>query len=1558
MSESTGQRVFSSAFNFHEFIHHGVDPRTGSYSCELHLADVKTFEGRGPLIPIKLRFSSMDPADVGFGVGWSMSVSSFNTQTHRLTLASGEVHELTKVADQYAFKDHKVNNLLFLNDGAGRFRVVTKTGNVEELTVHGDSHLAVTSKVTSSNGLSCTFAHRLYQGKLLLHAIFGRRESLRIDYLGEGGFVLTQNPGTRAEAVFSVRKVAEETVVSLPENAGEWRIGYTVLDGRTYIQRVINPMRGEEHLEYGNVQLHSRSSSGHKEKIHAVSKYTRSPGFGNPAIVKTYEFSAKNFLLRGEREGDAEGEAVYEREPNYQYSSVERQMNGDLGKEREVRRTYNVFHLLICEEVACGNTRHKCEYEHYPAKKGLPSQQSANYQLVHVKTVTYEEVGRTEGPKQRVEKTTTEFDEYGNLLSETKPDGTRSEYLYYTVDELRGSIPIVRHLKELRRIPAPAPTPNGTLIKRFSYTVQSSLTAGGYLDVWPETEELIELSTGLEKKCFQQKTTYLKDIKKHRVYGRPAYVDISFGSEEFTQLSYAYRFFEQEFGNGKVEVETTVAGFDGTSKITTHVYSAYTGEELSRTADGAATVVAERDVLGRLVRETVSPYSKYEAGRKTEYLQVSRSAEEDKEQAPCGLRCHDVNGRKQIVFYDGFGRVLSVSESYEEIIDEHGMPLTAEVYGASYNDVGQLAYESFNDYFGRPDKTAPIVLTKKYDYDDWGHLKAIVHTDRKVERISFDPISMSESRWLLAKSASGGGGDKVFLALTESMREAKNVSIKKINLFGHVDEVKVFDGQSWHTTSNTYDGIGRCVSRKDPLGNVSHYRYDVFDRKTQTILPDGTVVETRYAANSHEPHPTEIKVGSVILGTQEFDGIGRLIKKATGGVETQYQYARGVPYPELQTNADGSTIRYSHDAHLDGALLLRHATVVVNEKPESVLSQRWYDPRTNKLVTAQEGDSSVNRSYWPSGYIKEESYRVLDKNYSVRHSYSHGGRLVKTILPNGDVREVVYDEAGRVEKVSQSAIQAQMTYDPVGLLSEVEVLDTPQGYCMKTSLEYDALGRETRRTLSFKKIPDEFSTVHWEMQSEYAADNNLVARSIESAGQETLSESFVYDSRGRLVRYRCEGESPLDGFGRRVREQVYEFDVFDNITSVKTEAADGAMHTEFYDYDIPAGCGRLTGVRVGGETVPSMVFKYDKSGRLVTDGQKEHTYRYDALGRLNIINNVPRNVVEAFSYDGTDRLLTVAIGGLTRNRFYIDSRVCVELINETAITFLEHAGMLLAQCEGTKVGENRPPALLFGTDMNNSVRVVATDDPRDPVRTLGYLPYGLSGSEAGKRGIHRTHDEISLAQFNGELRSAVMGGYHLGNGYRTYDPELMRFHQPDASSPFGAGGINAYAYCLGDPINHIDPTGHWSWRTWLGIGLGVLTIVAVVAEVMTAGAITPLLVVGASMGVCSGVTGIASALVKEYHPGSVAGDVLGYVSMVTGLLSLSVGAYSNYPQIMLTLSNLLKGAASEAPLLSRLASAVASGVKTLGPIRGTLLTGTAVAKGDDIRRWAFRISPA
>ncbi|MFJ4443137.1 RHS repeat-associated core domain-containing protein [Pseudomonas sp. NPDC089422] len=88
-----------------------------------------------------------------------------------------------------------------------------------------------------------------------------------------------------------------------------------------------------------------------------------------------------------------------------------------------------------------------------------------------------------------------------------------------------------------------------------------------------------------------------------------------------------------------------------------------------------------------------------------------------------------------------------------------------------------------------------------------------------------------------------------------------------------------------------------------------------------------------------------------------------------------------------------------------------------------------------------------------------------------------------------------------------------------------------------------------------------------------------------------------------------------------------------------------------------------------------------------------------------------------------------------------------------------------------------------------------------------YTPYGYRADQGGP-----------VLGFTGQPRDANTGCYLLGNGRRAFNPRLMRFHSPDDMSPFSAGGLNAYAYCAGDPINRSDPSGR-SWLDWLVQGI-------------------------------------------------------------------------------------------------------------------------------------------
>jgi RHS repeat-associated protein len=165
-----------------------------------------------------------------------------------------------------------------------------------------------------------------------------------------------------------------------------------------------------------------------------------------------------------------------------------------------------------------------------------------------------------------------------------------------------------------------------------------------------------------------------------------------------------------------------------------------------------------------------------------------------------------------------------------------------------------------------------------------------------------------------------------------------------------------------------------------------------------------------------------------------------------------------------------------------------------------------------------------------------------------------------------------------------------------------------------------------------------------------------------------------------------------------------------------------------------------------------------------------------------------------YQYDPLDKVAECApLNQESIQRFYRKNRLATEIQGQVQYSVFEHEAQLLAQQQRQAGKVN---SALLATDLQRSVlHSVAVHRHQ----RLAYSPYGHRSPEGGL---------ISLLGFNGERRDPVTGHYLLGNGYRAFNPVLMRFNCPDSLCPFGKGGLNAYAYCAGDPVNRIDPTGH------------------------------------------------------------------------------------------------------------------------------------------------------
>jgi RHS repeat-associated protein len=167
------------------------------------------------------------------------------------------------------------------------------------------------------------------------------------------------------------------------------------------------------------------------------------------------------------------------------------------------------------------------------------------------------------------------------------------------------------------------------------------------------------------------------------------------------------------------------------------------------------------------------------------------------------------------------------------------------------------------------------------------------------------------------------------------------------------------------------------------------------------------------------------------------------------------------------------------------------------------------------------------------------------------------------------------------------------------------------------------------------------------------------------------------------------------------------------------------------------------------------------------------------------MSEVSKKSANLYHYDPLDRLVSTH----SIQRFYNNTRIATEIQGDRKTCFFEHEAIPLAELQpGNAV-------TLLNTDPQNTV---LHSIKNNLIHHQVYSPYGHHPAQSGL---------LSLLAFNGERRDSVTGHYLLGQGYRAYNPVLMRFHVPDKFSPFRKGGLNAYAYCENDPINSADPSG-------------------------------------------------------------------------------------------------------------------------------------------------------
>jgi RHS repeat-associated protein len=1418
MSVAEVSSVYSNAFNFNEFLAGGVDPRTGVYTCSLIVGEIKSANLNGPSFPISLSYNPLTSADLGWGVGWSMSLVRYDVANELLTLSSGESYKARETATGLVFPELKLETVKVEKTARGRFAVIHKSGLREELEVFGSSDVAVPMRIVAANGIAIFFDYTAIDGQPVLRAVRDTQRTLLTVARNPGQVTLTQYPGTDREARFVlVLSNDEVSSIALP-TGGAWYLTYERVGNLRCVTQVDSPLGAREFIGYQEVGHQFPPGSPLRSMAYVIS-HTVYPRQNQPAITKSYEYSQTNFL--GFDDDDIrwspEGDTLYQSSSDYRYTSTESLMAGARVQSSTVR-TYNKYHLLLSQATTCNQSVTSESTEYYVDPNKSFQAQPAQFRLPKVQTLRYE---NRQNKTFREEVTRTEFDAMGNRLKHVGPDGVTTLSQFYPAAGGDGCpadpLGFVRFEKQRTVIAANAAGAASSIVVRYRHALHPALSSAALPTVLHVEEKLYELSASGEHLHSTTAQVYFDKPDEPLLHGQLQQQTVTRnGKATVSEFSCVLK-------GDELELQTTLHGFDGTSRTSRQTLSAFNGLKLSEQNEEGGAIAYEYDALGRTLSQTLSPDTPNAATRRTVYQLASRGQ-------PASMLTTDLVGVAQRVIYDGLGRVVRVDEQDIDNPDETARTQMRTIFEARHDALGRRVEQTHIDSWDG----AARPMTIGYVFDDWGQVKTTLYADGRQEHRDFDPVTRTETQWL----------------------QGMGKSVSRFNDFGKPDTVEAFNlmGESMGKVVHQYDGVGRAVSQTDPVGNTTTYQYDVLNRLCRSVLPDGQVVETEYAHHSQEPLATEVRVGELSLGRQTFDGLGRLVESTVGGRTVSAGYEAGFGQPVWEQSASGERVDFVYARDFGNRLLQR--------KARGLLASFTYSPAHGQPSGCIEQDEETRFEYYPSGRLKHEISIHAGQQRKASHTYSFGGRPLTVVDVLGNEHRTTYDNQGRATSFEQGALKAELVYSALGLLERVESHDTQDQRSIITHLTYDDLGRELSRRFELA------GGVTQTLASTYTLAGKL-ARKVLNAGYEVLrDERFTYDCRGRLTDYLCDGSQlPRDTYGKPIIGQTFTFDALDNITQLQTAFPDGSNTTTFtYSTIDPT---QLIGVRHShGDYPPAVSLQYDANGQMTRDDQGR-SLSYDPLGRLTQIATAAGSVIRGYHYDAQDRLIELSQpSGSPAWRSYHGGRVMNEVSGDELRTCWRQGGFVL--------GEHQPGVgnQLFGTDQQQSVLALVS---AGKASDIAYSPYGYRPAEGGM---------FSLTGFNGEQLDPRTGLYLLGNGYRAYSPTLMRFLSPDSMSPFGAGGLNPYVYCLGDPVNRVDPTGHVSWQSAMGIGLSAFSIAA---SILTFGAATPLAIASLTLAVASGVAGIASAIAQEVAPQSELGDMLGYVSLGLGLASFSAG---------------------------------------------------------------------